>query len=68
MFLVVRTPRKTGGAVSHKIGDIKEEEEEEEEESLFNKNTCMNSVMSGDSQKALCKPLVGSHPSSRKVN
>ena len=65
MFLVVRTPRKTVGAVSHKIGDIKEEEEEE---SLFNKNTCMNSVMSGDSQKALCKPLAGSHPSSRKVN
>ena len=44
------------------------EEEEEEEERLFNKNTCMNSVMSGDSQKALCKPLAGSHPSLRKVN
>ena len=42
--------------------------EEEEEESLFNKNTCMNSVMSGDSQKALCKPLAGRHPSLRKVN
>ena len=27
-----------------------------------------HSVMSGDSQKDLCKPLAGSHPSSRKVN